>query len=213
MEMNGESLSYRLLAIESGINSQKIQRGNLDGGEWDRFTKATADIAELTLMIDASAVMNARQLKAKCHRLHREWGLDLLMVDYIQLMASEKKAENRNLEIAEISRSLKQLAMEFNIPVLAASQLSRGVEARADKRPMLSDLRDSGSLEQDADTVIFIYRDELYNSNTDKPGIAELIISKQRQGESGTVEVGWLAGLTKFTDQIRKLDFEKAWGK
>lgn len=210
MEMSGTALSYRLLAMESGINSQKIQRGNLDANEWGRFAEATARISELPLKIDPTAALNARQLKAKCQRLHREWGLDVLIVDYIQLMGNEKKLENRNLEVAEISRSLKQLAMEFNIPVLAASQLSRGVEQRADKRPVLSDLRDSGSLEQDADTIIMLYRDELYNPNTDKPGIAELIVT-QRQGENGTIELGWMPNLTKFTDQIKRLDFDKAW--
>lgn len=212
MEMNGSALSYRLLAMESGINSQKIQRGNLDENEFGRFAEATGRIAELPLRIDSSAALNSRQLKAKCQRLHREWGLDVLIVDYIQLMGNEKKLENRNLEVAEISRSLKQLAMDLNIPVLAASQLSRGVEQRADKRPVLSDLRDSGSLEQDADTIIMLYRDELYNPNTDKPGIAELIVT-QRQGENGTIELGWVANLTKFTDQIRRLDFDKAWAQ
>lgn len=204
MEMTGEDLQYRLLAAESGVNQEKIKNGDLDDYEYSRFMQATGDTSNLSLTIDASGKVNARQLIAKCHRLQREWRLDLLIVDYIQLMFSDdKRAENRNLEIATISRSLKQLAMEFKIPVIALSQLNRGVEQRADKRPMLSDLRDSGSLEQDADTVIFIYRDDFYNKNSERPGEADLIVAKQRHGRTGIVTAGWIGNVMKFVD-LRK---------
>jgi replicative DNA helicase len=207
MEMTGEDLQYRLLAAESGINAEKIKNGDLTGNEYDRFLKATADTEQLPLTIDDSGRVNARQMIAKCHRLHREWGIDVLLVDYIQMMFSDdKKADNRNLELADISRSLKQLAMEFKIPVIALAQLNRGVEGRADKRPMLSDLRDSGALEQDADTVIFIYRDDFYNDNSERPGTADLIFAKQRHGRTGIVTVGWVGNVMKFVDIKERLN-------
>lgn len=200
MEMNGDQLAYRLLALESGINSKKLVRGNLDDREWARLTAGVEGVDKLGLQIDASGRLSIRQLTSKTERLNREYGIDVLFVDYIQLMASDKRTENRNMEISEISRGLKQLAMTLNIPVLAASQLNRKLEDRADKMPQLSDLRESGSLEQDADTVIFIHRDDKYNEHSERPGQADLIFAKQRQGETGKVILQWIDSLTKFKD-------------
>lgn len=209
MEMNGDSLAYRLIALETGINSKKLQRGNLDQSEWEKLTSGIESVDRLGLQVDASGRLSIRQLADRAERLNREWGLDLLCIDYIQLMSTDKRTENRNLEVADISRGLKQLAMQFNIPVVAASQLNRGLESRADKRPMLSDLRDSGSLEQDADTVIFVYRDEKYNEHTERPGIADLIIAKQRQGDTGVISLQWIDGLTKFKDvEVEHVDLK-----
>jgi replicative DNA helicase len=148
--------------------------------------------------------LTVMQLRAKARRLHAEHGLHLIVIDYLQLMAGETRSENRNQEITHISASLKNLARELNVPVLVASQLSRAVEQRNDKRPVLSDLRDSGSLEQDADVIIFIYRDDVYNANTDRPNVAELIIAKHRKGPTGTVDVLWRKELTQFVNAIRR---------
>jgi replicative DNA helicase len=206
-EMTGEELTYRMMAGESNINSKKLKSGDMTEDEFYRFSEVTGRVSEFPIRIDDSGISNIQELVLRCRRLHREWHIDLLVVDYLQLLFSEsKKVENRNMEVSVISRSLKQLALELRRPVIALSQLSRKVEERKDKRPMMSDLRDSGSLEQDADTVIFIYRDEFYNAFSECPGEAELIIAKQRNGErmvTNPVRAGWIGNITKFVD-LRK---------
>ena len=190
----------RLISAETGINSQRLRRGEIEEDEWSRFMKAAGDLSETLFYIDDTPGISAMELRTKARRLHAEVGVDLIVVDYLQLMRGESRSENRVQEISSISRSLKALARELNVPVLAMSQLSRGVEARTDKRPILSDLRESGALEQDADVVIFIYRDELYNENTERRNIADIMVAKHRNGPVGTVSLYFHKELTQFRD-------------
>jgi replicative DNA helicase len=187
LEMSNEQVVQRLISAETAIDSQRPRRGDIAEGEWGRFMKATSDLAEMLFYIDDTPGISVLELRTKARRLHAEVGIDLLVVDYLQLMRGDFRSENRVQEISAISRALKGLARELNVPVLALSQLSRGVESRQDKRPILSDLRESGALEQDADVVIFIYRDEMYNENTERQNIADIIVAKQRNGPTGTV--------------------------
>ncbi|MEN8098001.1 MAG: replicative DNA helicase [Chloroflexota bacterium] len=199
LEMSSEQLVGRLLACETGIDSQTLRRGKLNSDEWGRFTESVGRLSEYRLFIDDTPSITPMQLRTKCRRLYSEFNLDLIVLDYLQLMQGDTRTDNRVQEISQISRQLKGLARELNVPVLAAAQLSRAVEQRQVKKPMLSDLRESGSIEQDADVVMFIYRDEYYNQETtDKPHIAEINIAKHRNGPTGSVDLYFQKELAQF---------------
>lgn len=207
LEMAKEALVQRMLCSEAKIDSQRLRKGLLRTEEWGPLTTAAGKLAESNIFIDETPGISDIQLRAKARRIQSRHGLDLVIVDYLQLMSSIRKKEGRTQEISEISRSLKSLARELDIPVIAISQLSRAVEMRGrDKRPILSDLRESGAIEQDADVVIFLYRDELYNPNTDKKGLAEVIIQKQRHGPTDTIVLRFFKEITRFEN------YEK-WGE
>jgi len=199
LEMSAEQLVQRLLATETGVDSHRLRLGQIDDHEWDRISRAFGRLAEAHIFIDDSAALSVMEVRSKARRLQAEHGLDFLVIDYLQLMQS-RRTENRVQEISEISRGLKGLARELNIPVVALSQLSRAVETRADHRPMLSDLRESGSIEQDADIVTFIYRDEVYDQNTEKKGIAEIIVAKHRNGPVGSINLRFFEKTARFAD-------------
>lgn len=200
LEMSKEQLAKRILAMNSRVDSQKLRTGDLSDEEWMDIVDSAKTIGETNLIIDDTPGISVGELRSKCRKLKIEKNLGLVMIDYIQLMTGGKKIESRQQEISEISRSLKALAREIDAPIIALSQLSRKVESRDDKRPMLSDLRESGAIEQDADVVMFIYRDEYYNKDTETPGVTEIIIGKQRNGPIGTVRLGWKSELTKFVN-------------
>ncbi len=205
MEMSGEQLVQRMISAETRIDSQRLRRGDLRDHEWPIFLEAVGRLSETRIFIDDTPSITPMQLQTKCRRLYAEHGLDMVMIDYLQLMQAERTTNNRVQEISEISRSLKQLARELDVPVVAAAQLSRAVEQRQDKRPMLSDLRDSGSIEQDADIVMFIYRDEYYNPDTtERPNIAEINVAKHRNGPTGTIDLYWHAQLATFRNLQRQ---------
>ena len=204
LEMSKEQLAKRILAMNSRVDSQKLRTGDLSDREWGDIVDSARIIGETNLVIDDTPGISITELRSKCRKLKLEKNLGLVMIDYIQLMTGSKQTESRQQEISEISRSLKALAREINAPIIALSQLSRRVEQRDDKRPMLSDLRESGAIEQDADVVMFIYRDEYYNKDTETPGITEIIIGKQRNGPIGTVRLGWKSELTKFVNIERE---------
>jgi len=205
LEMSGEQLVQRMIAAETRIDSQRLRRGDLKEHEWPIFYEAIGRISETQIFIDDTPSITSLQLRAKARRLYAEHDLDLIMIDYLQLMQSERTSNNRVQEISEISRNLKGLARELDIPVVAASQLSRAVEQRQDKRPQLSDLRDSGSIEQDADVVIFIYRDEYYNPDTsERPNIAEINVAKHRNGPTASVDLYWHGQLATFRNLQRQ---------
>ena len=200
LEMSKEQLVKRMLAMNSMVDSQKIRTGDLEDDDWDKLVGSVRKIGNSKLVIDDTSGITASELRSKCRKLKIEQGLDLVIIDYLQLMtgAGKRKSDSRQQEISDISRSLKVMARELNVPVIALSQLSRAVESRPDKRPMLSDLRESGAIEQDADIVMFIYRDEYYNPDSEKKGVAEVIVAKQRSGPTGPVELAWLSQYTKF---------------
>ncbi len=201
LEMSAEQLVSRLLAMESRVDSQKIRIGDLNGSQWMDLTYGAKSIADSGLIIDDTPGISVPQMRSRCRKYKLEHpDLSMIIVDYLQLMSASRSSESRQQEVSEISRSLKSLARELDVPVVALSQLSRAVEKRDDKRPMLSDLRESGAIEQDADVVMFIYRDDYYNKDSEKRGIAEVIIAKQRNGATGTVELVWLPQYTKFVD-------------
>ena len=200
LEMSREQLSQRLLSMESRVDMKKLQTGNLDRADWDHVHMALDRLSGAGIYIDDTPGISVMEIKNKCRRMKAEKGLDLVIVDYLQLMSYEGRAESRQQEISALSRFLKQLARELDCPVIVLSQLSRAPEQRQDRRPILSDLRESGSIEQDADIVLFLYRDEYYNPETEKPNCCEVIIAKQRSGPTGTVEVTWLGKYTRFAD-------------
>jgi replicative DNA helicase len=200
LEMSNEQLVQRLISSETGIDSQRLRLGELEEAEWPTFVEAAGRLSDTMLFIDDTPGISALQLRTKARRLHAEYGLDLIMVDYLQLMSGELRSENRVQEISYISRALKGLARELNVPVVAASQLSRAVEQRHDKKPILSDLRESGSIEQDADVVMFIYRDELYNPDTEMKNIADILVAKHRHGPTGVVQLFFRKHLAQFVD-------------
>jgi replicative DNA helicase len=200
LEMSSEQLVQRLIAAETGIDSQRLRVGNLREEEWPTFIQATGELSEAMIFIDDTPSISAMQVRTKARRLYAEYGLDLLIIDYLQLMQSDRRTENRVQEISFLSRALKGLARELNIPVVVGSQLSRSVEQRNDKRPLLSDLRESGSIEQDADIVMFIYRDDYYTPETEQPNIAEIIISKHRNGPTGMVPLFFRKELAQFLE-------------
>ena len=199
LEMSGEQVVQRLIAGETGISSQRLRIGDIRDIEWDKFVKAGGALAEAAIFVDDSSSPSPMEIRTKCRRLAAEYGLDLVIVDYLQLMWSGTRSENRVQEISYISRALKGLARELNVPVVAMSQLSRAVEARQDKRPILSDLRDSGSIEQDADVVLFIYRPDL-DEDTEKKNVAEILVSKHRNGPTGQISLRFMAEETRFVD-------------
>ncbi|MCC6616990.1 MAG: replicative DNA helicase [Anaerolineae bacterium] len=201
MEMGADQLVQRLISMETGINSQKLRLGQLNQRDWNLFVQAVKRMDAFRIFIDDSPALTPLQLRTKCRRLVHEHGLDLVVVDYLQLMNGGGNFDNNRVqEISYISRSLKELARELNVPVFTAAQLSRAVEQRHDKRPQLSDLRESGSIEQDADIVMFLYRDVIYNEATEFPNRADILISKHRNGPTGTVSLHFENSLTKFTD-------------
>lgn len=199
LEMSAEQLVQRLLATETGVDSHRLRLGMIDDNEWDRISRAFGRLAEANVFIDDSANASVMDVRSKARRLQAENGLDLVIVDYLQLM-SGRRSDNRVNEVSEITRGLKSLARELNVPVIALSQLSRAVETRADHRPMLSDLRESGSIEQDADIVMFIYRDEKYDENSEKKGIAEIIVAKHRNGPVGSINLRFFERTARFAD-------------
>lgn len=201
LEMSKDQLVNRILSMESKVDSQSMRTGNLQGADWEKLVESAGVISESPLMIDDTPGISIADLRSKCRKFKLEQGLGLVIIDYLQLMTGGRHSESRQQEISEISRSLKALAREINAPVIALSQLSRACEQRPDHRPMLSDLRESGAIEQDADVVMFIYRDDYYNKDTDKKGISEIIIAKQRNGPIGTVELVWLPNYTKFANK------------
>ncbi|MEA1974209.1 MAG: replicative DNA helicase [Bacillota bacterium] len=204
LEMAKEQLVQRMLATEALIKVGDIRDGNLTEDDWISLSKASAKLAKASIFIDDTPGINLMEIRAKARRLKMEHGIDLIMIDYLQLMSSSETNESRQQEISSISRGLKALAREMECPVMTLSQLSRAPEQRADHRPILSDLRDSGAIEQDADIVMFLYRDEYYNNETEAKGLGELIIAKQRNGETGTIELTWLGQYTKFADLSRE---------
>ena len=199
LEMSAEQLVQRLLSMETGVDSHRLRLGQIDDGEWDRISRAFGRLAEAGIFIDDAAGASVMDVRSKARRLQAEHGLDMVIVDYLQLMSS-RRSENRVQEISEISRGLKGLARELNVPVVALSQLSRAVESRSDHRPMLSDLRESGSIEQDADIVMFIYREDKYEEDSEKKGIAEIIVAKHRNGPVGTISLRFFDRTARFAD-------------
>lgn len=200
LEMSKEQLVNRLFSLESRVDSQHIRTGQLSDAEWESLIESAGVIGKSNLIIDDTPGINIADLRSKCRKFKLEYDLKMIIIDYLQLMSGSSRSDSRQQEISDISRSLKALARELGVPVLALSQLSRAVEQRPDHRPMLSDLRESGAIEQDADVVMFIYRDDYYNHDTERKDIAEIIIAKQRNGPIGTVELAWLPNYTKFAN-------------
>ena len=203
LEMSKEQLVNRLLSVESRVDAQLIRNGSLQDADWERLVEAAGVIGGSNLIIDDTPRISIAELRSKCRKYSLEKDLKIIIIDYLQLMSGSGKTESRQQEISDISRSLKSLARELKVPVLALSQLSRQVEQRPDHRPMLSDLRESGAIEQDADVVMFLYRDDYYNKDTEDKNIAEVIIAKQRNGPTGTVNLVWLPEFTKFANMER----------
>ena len=205
LEMSNEQVVQRLIAQETGIDSQRLRTGKLQENEWPLFTHAVEVMSDTHIFLDDTPAITPLQLRTKCRRLHLEHHLDLIILDYLQLMGGDTRTDNRVQEVSYISRNLKVLARELNVPVLAAAQLSRAVEQRSDKRPVLSDLRESGSLEQDSDIVMFIYRPDQYEKDTVKQNVAEIIIAKHRNGPVGSVELIFRSALAKFENAATKM--------
>ena len=203
LEMSKEQMVNRILCSEAEVDSMKVRTGDLDSEDWIKLGKASGNLAEAPIYIDDTPGLSSAELRAKCRKAKLEKDVGLIIIDYLQLMESKGRSESRQNEISEISRSLKILAKELNVPVIALSQLSRAPESRPDHRPILSDLRESGSIEQDADIVMFLYRDDYYNPDTEKKNVAEVIIAKNRSGSTGTVELAWLGKYTKFANLFR----------
>lgn len=200
LEMSKEQLVNRLFSLESRVDAQALRNGNLSDTEWEKLIEGAGTIGRSNLIIDDTPGISINELRSKCRKYKLEHNIQLVIIDYLQLMSGNGKTDSRQQEISEISRSLKALARELHVPVIALSQLSRAVEQRPDHRPMLSDLRESGAIEQDADVVMFLYRDDYYNKDTDRKNIAEVIIAKQRNGPIGTVNLVWLPQYTKFAN-------------
>jgi len=204
LEMSSEQLVQRMISAEAGIDSQRLRLGELREEEWPLFVQASSVLSDTLIYLDDTPSISALQLRSKARRLHAEHGLDLIVVDYLQLMTGDTRSENRVQEISYLSRSLKGLARELNVPLLAASQLSRSVEQRSDKRPVLSDLRDSGSIEQDADVVMFIYRGDVYDPQSERKSVAEIIVAKHRNGPTGVIELYFRNQLAQFVNATRR---------
>ncbi|MBQ1959221.1 MAG: replicative DNA helicase, partial [Firmicutes bacterium] len=201
LEMSKEQLGQRLLAMQARVEMQKLKQGDLDRKDWDRITMALDELNSTKIVIDDTPGISIMEMRNKCRRLKAEQGLDLIVIDYLQLMSMQGKTDNRQQEISTISRNLKLLAREMDCACIVLSQLSRAPEQRQDHRPILSDLRESGSIEQDADIVIFLYRDDYYNENTDKPGVCEVNIAKHRSGPTDKIDLTWVSRYTKFADK------------
>ena len=206
LEMSKEQLVNRLFSLESHVDAQLLRTGNLSDTDWEKLIEGAGTIGNSRMIIDDTSGISISEMRSKCRKYKLEHGLDLVIIDYLQLMSGSggRRNESRQQEISEISRSLKGLARELNVPVVALSQLSRAVEQRTDKRPMLSDLRESGAIEQDADVCMFIYRDDYYNPDTEDKNIAEIIIAKQRNGPIGTVRLAWMPQYTRFGNELRQ---------
>ena len=200
LEMSREQLVNRLFSLESKVDSQSIRTGNLKDEDWAKLIEGAGIIGNSNLIIDDTPGISIAEMRSKCRKYKLEYNLGIVIIDYLQLMSGSGRTDSRQQEISEISRSLKALARELNVPVVALSQLSRAVEKRDDKRPMLSDLRESGAIEQDADVVMFIYRDDYYNKDTPNPNVAEIIIAKQRNGPIGTINLVWMPEYTRFVN-------------
>ena len=214
LEMSGEQLVQRMISSHTGIDSQRLRLGRIEDLEWEQFTRASGTLSEAAIFIDDTPSPSPMEIRTKARRLAAEYDLDLVIVDYLQLMQSgDRRNENRVQEISYISRSLKALARELRIPVLALSQLSRAVEARQNKRPILSDLRESGSIEQDADIVMFIYREEMYEEDSARPNIADIIVAKHRNGPTDTISLRFEPSLTQFVDLTLRSPDEDYFGE
>jgi replicative DNA helicase len=210
LEMSNDQLVQRLIAQETGIDSQRLRLGDIHDNEWPLFVQAANVLSEAQIFLDDTPALTPNQLRSKCRRLDQEYGLDLIIVDYLQLMQGDGRNENRVQEVSSISRGLKQLARELNVPVLAGAQLSRAVEQRQDKRPVLSDLRESGSLEQDSDIVMFIHRPDMYNNDSAKTNIADIIVAKHRNGPTADIQLVFRGALTKFENaETRHVDLRQ----
>ena len=203
LEMSKEQLVNRMFSLESKVDAQDLRTGQLSEADWEKLIESAGTIAQSHLIIDDTPGISIAEMRSKCRKYKMDHDLKLIIIDYLQLMSGSGKSDSRQQEIADISRSLKALARELSVPVVALSQLSRAVEQRPDHRPMMSDLRESGAIEQDADVVMFIYRDDYYNKDTDKPNVAEIIVAKQRNGPIGTVELVWLPNYTQFANKAR----------
>ena len=201
LEMGKMQLSQRLLSMEAGVDSQRLRTGRLDNNDWMKMSAVMDRLSEADIRIDDTPGITVMGIKNKCRRMKADSGLDLVIIDYLQLMSAEGRVESRQQEVSNLSRNLKQLARELDCPVLVLSQLSRAVESRSDHRPQLADLRESGSIEQDADVVLFLYRDEVYNPETEQPGECEVHVSKQRNGPIGDVHVLWQGRYTRFVNK------------
>ena len=197
LEMSKEQLAYKLLCSEANVDMLKLRTGNLEDKDWENIARASGPLSSAKIYIDDTAGVSIMEMRSKCRRLKIEYGIDLILIDYLQLMSGSGE-ESRQQEVSEISRNIKAIAKEMQCPVIALSQLSRAPEQRADRRPMLSDLRESGSIEQDADLVMFLYRDEYYNKETEEKNVAECIIAKQRNGPVGNVKLAWIGQFSKF---------------
>ena len=206
LEMSKDQLVNRILCIEAMVDSNKIMTGKLEEDDWSKLASVVGPISDSGIYIDDTPGISIMEIRTKCRKLKMEKNIGLVVIDYLQLVQGNKRTASREQEISEISRSLKILAKEINVPVIALSQLSRAVEQRPDHRPMLSDLRESGAIEQDADIVMFLYRDDYYNKESEKKDIAEVIIAKQRGGQTGTVELLWMGNYTKFVNLERRFD-------
>ena len=204
LEMSKESLMNRMFSMQSHVDAQKIRTGDMTDREWSDLMESAGRIGKSKLIIDSTPGISVPEIRSKCRRFKMDHGLDLIIIDYLQLMSGSAKNDSRQQEISDISRALKGLARELDVPVIALSQLSRAVEGRPNHRPMLSDLRESGAIEQDADLVMFIYREDYYKEDTEKKGIAEVIIAKQRNGPIGTVELAWVPHQTKFQNLAKR---------
>lgn len=211
MEMPGEQLAMRMMASLGRINAHKVRTGKLDDEDWPRLTSAVSMLSETPIFIDDTPGLTPMELRARARRLNREHGLGLIVIDYLQLMQTGENSENRATEISNITRSLKNLAKELSVPVIALSQLNRSLEQRPNKRPVMSDLRESGAIEQDADVIVFIYRDEVYNEDSPEKGTAEIILSKQRNGPTGMVRLTFLGEYTRFENYISG-QFDEVYG-
>jgi replicative DNA helicase len=210
LEMSAQQLVMRILSAEANIDAQAFRTGSLKEEDWEKLTMAIGALSDAPIYIDDTPGVTVFDIRSKLRRLHAEREIGLVLIDYLQLISGRNSGESRQQEISEISRSLKLMAREFDVPVIALSQLSRAVEQRQDKRPMLSDLRESGSIEQDADIVAFLYRDDYYNEESEKKNIAELIIGKQRNGPVGKVELLFLKNYNKFLSlDIRNQDYNE----
>ena len=203
LEMSKEEVTKRILCSESNVDSSKVKNATLDSDDWLKLGEASGVLSDMPIYIDDTPGLSSAELRAKCRKAKLEKNIGLIIIDYLQLMESKNKNSSRQQEVSEISRSLKILAKELNVPVIALSQLSRAAEARTDHRPMLSDLRESGSIEQDADIVMFLHREDYYDENTEKKNIAEVIVAKNRSGSTGTVELAWQPEFTKFANLYR----------
>jgi replicative DNA helicase len=207
LEMSRHEMVQRFLASQAKVDSQRIRRGSLQEQDWTRLSAALGRLAEAPIFIDDSANVTLMEMRAKCRRLKAKHGLGLVLIDYLQLMQSPRRSENRQQEVSDISRALKIMARDLEVPVICASQLNRGVEYRSDKHPLLADLRESGSIEQDSDLVMFLYRDEVYNPDTEHKGEAELIVAKHRNGPTGVVRLAFMNQYTRFASFAKESGF------